>query len=68
MNKVLAVMAVLVAAVLLLAVGTPWLVNQDSALTIVFLPFMWVLFGYAAKGLLQRVLRKPTVSANNENS
>lgn len=42
--------AAAVAFILLLAVVTPWLVNQDSTLTLIAVPFVWLAYA----GLLKK--------------
>lgn len=59
MTKAFVLTLIAVAFVALLAVVTPWLVNRDSTLTLLAVPFVWLAFAAGAWRLLRMVLARP---------
>lgn len=58
---ILLVLALLL--VLLLAWVTPWMVNRDSTLTLLVLPFVWLAYLLLAGRVLRGLFRRPLPSA-----
>lgn len=50
--------AVLMVGLYLWAAVTPWLVNQDSTLTLLAVPFLWATFGFAVKASHKKLFTK----------
>lgn len=53
-------------ALLLAGMVTPWLVNTDSLLTLVLVPFIWITFFCAARAVGRRVFKAKATSTTPE--